>query len=87
VNASKSYQVEPYPGRLVLLRAAKQPDQEDWTGSRFDDPENGWGPYALGGVETHVIDCTHVDIFDEPAVGDLAQYLTFCLERALKNCG
>jgi thioesterase domain-containing protein len=52
LNAARSYHPEPYPGRVVLLRASSWPD---------DNKHLGWPPFA-GSVEVHDTPSTHADI-------------------------
>ncbi|WP_439628054.1 non-ribosomal peptide synthetase [Gemmata sp.] len=51
-----------FDGRIVLF-ASETP--EDWPGCVFDDPMKGWGRWATGGVERHVVPAGHLEIFRE----------------------
>ncbi|VTT99453.1 amino acid adenylation domain protein : Amino acid adenylation domain protein OS=Chroococcidiopsis thermalis PCC 7203 GN=Chro_0078 PE=4 SV=1: Condensation: HxxPF_rpt: AMP-binding: AMP-binding_C: PP-binding: Thioesterase [Gemmataceae bacterium] len=51
-----------FDGRVILF-ASETP--EDWPGCVFDDPMKGWGRWATGGVERHVVPAGHLDIFRE----------------------
>jgi thioesterase domain-containing protein len=42
----------------------------------------GWRALAGGGIEVHEIPGSHLDIVKEPHVGDLANKLRSCLEKA-----
>jgi thioesterase domain-containing protein len=75
LQASRAYLPQPYPGRLVLFRASKQP-------AGNDDARLGWGGLATGGEELHEVPGDHFTILTEPAVGVLAQQLSVCLCRA-----
>jgi amino acid adenylation domain-containing protein len=59
--------------RLTLVRAG---------GRGADDPALGWGPFACGPVELHVVPGDHHAILEEPAVAALADALGGCLDRA-----
>lgn len=74
-RAREGYQPQPYPGRLTLFRAARQPLREF-------EPALGWGALAQGGVEIHEIAGTHVSMLVEPGLGVLAERLRECLDRA-----
>lgn len=51
-----------FDGRVILF-ASDTP--EDWPGCVFDDPMKGWGQWATGGVERHVVPAGHLEIFRE----------------------
>lgn len=70
--ARLNYRPEPYSGRLVVFRAAERPD---WPGMRFDDPELGWGPFALGGVAVRTVAGNHISLLHSPQVASLAKAL------------
>jgi thioesterase domain-containing protein len=46
-GAWRRYSPGRYPGRITLLRSEEQ------VGGRSADPDLGWGPFAVGGVEIH----------------------------------
>jgi thioesterase domain-containing protein len=77
-QASRSYEVKPYPGVIAMFRAKQQPD---WRGMDFSDLTNGWGRFAKR-VDVEVVDSTHQFMFDEPAVRELATKFKACLHRA-----
>jgi amino acid adenylation domain-containing protein len=62
-RANMAYRPVPYPGTIVLFRAARP---KPWPGMRFDDPANGWGPLAQGGVRAIPIKCHHTELADTP---------------------
>jgi thioesterase domain-containing protein len=68
-----------YPGRVTLIRAAIQPK-----GARlsYEDPTNGWGAIADGGVEVIHVPGTHWTIFDPPNLQHLANALRASLGGA-----
>ncbi|HKC23949.1 MAG TPA: amino acid adenylation domain-containing protein, partial [Thermoanaerobaculia bacterium] len=70
------YEVKPYPGRVTLFRASKQPS------GYAPDPELGWSRVALGGVEVYEVPGYHGAIVYEPRVKLLAERLAECLARA-----
>jgi len=63
-QANMTYRTSPFDIPVVLLRATRGMPQ--WSGVRFDDPTNGWGPYARGGVRTIPFACEHLELVDEP---------------------
>jgi hypothetical protein len=62
-RAWRAYRPLPYPGRLVVFRAAEQPE---WPGCRFDDPTLGWGALARDGVEVRDVPGDHLTHFFNP---------------------
>ena len=65
-----------YPGRITLFRAAIQPK-----GVRYahDDPTNGWGAIAQGGVEVISVPGDHLTMLEPPNLPHLANALRACL--------
>ena len=61
-KAYDSYQVQPYPGRLTLFRANRQP----W--GVIHDTHLGWSAYALGGIEVVEVPGFHGTVVMEPCV-------------------
>jgi thioesterase domain-containing protein len=78
-RATVRYQPKPYPGRVTLFRASKQP------AGIYPDPELGWTAIASGGVEVHEVPGHHGAIVYEPRIGTLAQHLARCLEEAYQQ--
>jgi aspartate racemase len=75
-SAEHSYELRPYPERIVLFRAGEK-------GLRgLEEPGDGWQKYAAGGLEIHELDGDHGNILNEPNVQFLAAELRQCLERA-----
>lgn len=66
-TASKLYQPKPYPGRVILFRAQRNPSSID--------PTNGWDKVDLGELVVHNLDCYHGNILFEPAVSQVTKYL------------
>ena len=76
LEAIERYRPQPYSGKLTLLRAIDDGDFM-WHAHALD---YGWGRYALGGVEQQDMPGTHIGIFKEPAVKQLAEQLAQLLE-------
>jgi amino acid adenylation domain-containing protein len=79
VRATELYEPEPYPGRVTLFRASKQP-----AGVVFD-PELGWGSVALGGVDVYEVPGRHGAIVYEPRIRILAEQLRISLRRSQED--
>jgi thioesterase domain-containing protein/acyl carrier protein len=65
------YVVQPYSGKITLMRAA---DVEGTVGTRRN-PTLGWEPLAGGGLVIHDVPGTHISMFEEPNVRILAETL------------
>jgi thioesterase domain-containing protein len=76
VQAAVSYTPKPYPERVTLFRATKQPLDI------VPDHTMGWGALLNGQLEIHEIPAHHQNILIEPAVRLLAQQLAACVDRA-----
>jgi thioesterase domain-containing protein len=63
------YVPRAYAGRLTIFDTTR-------------DTQDLWGEWAEEGVDHHVIDGTHHDVFYEPGVYDFAKQLAGCLEQA-----
>jgi acyl transferase domain-containing protein/thioesterase domain-containing protein len=74
--AARKYAPRPYPGRVVLFKAAA--DQAD---PRLD-AQMGWGGLATEGLEVHEVPGTHLNLFQPIGAAVLAQQIEGCLERA-----
>ncbi|MBX9790192.1 MAG: amino acid adenylation domain-containing protein [Pirellulales bacterium] len=77
LKAMLDYRPVPTDVAVTLFRAAEQ------TSKLADDLRLGWGDYAARGVEVHTVPGDHVHMVREPHVGDLAEQLRTCLNRAL----
>jgi thioesterase domain-containing protein/acyl carrier protein len=66
LKAVRAYQPAPYPGRVLLVRAARRPEE---------DATLGWGPLAPGLV-AEALDADHYSLLEEPAVETLARLLS-----------
>ena len=51
---------------------------------RFDDPVNGWAPYARAGIRTIPFPCEHLELVDEPPPG-VGRALQNEIDRACAN--
>lgn len=78
MEAILEYRQKPYAGKITLFAAEHR---EDWFGSHAD-PQLGWGPWAQGGVETHRVPGSHLQMVLEPNVATLADKLRACLRCA-----
>ena len=65
LEAVRTYTPEPYPGRVLLVRAARRPEE---------DATLGWGPLAPG-LAVEALDADHYSLLAEPAVETLARLL------------
>jgi thioesterase domain-containing protein len=75
-KASDVYVPRPYPGKLTLFRATKQP------AGIYPDPHLGWSDLAAGGIDVYDVPGHHGAIVYEPRVGALAARLEECLAAA-----
>lgn len=73
-RARDSYVLHPYPGKIWLFRASRQPD---WS----RDAELGWSGYAQDGVEVREVPGTHVSIISGPNLAELASEISSALEE------
>jgi thioesterase domain-containing protein len=71
VYAVRNYRAQAYAGRLTLFRAGERP----LTAQEKNDPTNGWGALATGGVEVHTMPGDHFTLLREPHVRALAEGL------------
>ncbi|HET9896841.1 MAG TPA: alpha/beta fold hydrolase, partial [Streptosporangiaceae bacterium] len=63
------HRMQPYDGRLVLLRAADEPD----------DVTEPWRALAPGGFECYTLQGTHYSLLHQPHVSEVAQVMRRCL--------
>lgn len=73
--AVRAYTPKVYDGKVTLFWASAD------LRTSIDLVE-GWRALAGGGIEVHEIPGSHLDIIKEPHVGDLANKLSSCLNRA-----
>ncbi|GAB3661460.1 non-ribosomal peptide synthetase [Actinocorallia lasiicapitis] len=84
--ASGCYRPELAGHELTLLRAAEPlPDvlrrMHDASGSRHDDPTNGWEPLTGAKVELIGVPGSHLSMVEEPHVAGLARAITEVMGR------
>lgn len=81
--AACEYRPQPAAGRVTLFWASEEVNAEK--------TRRGWGVLAAGGVEMREVRSNHLNMIEEPYVGDLAAQLKDCIERARRvgdlNCG
>jgi thioesterase domain-containing protein/non-ribosomal peptide synthetase component F/acyl carrier protein len=75
-RALMNYLAETYPGRVTLIRS------HEFHSSQDKDWHLRWAEVAGGGLECHVVDGTHISMFEEPYVGTLADRLRDCIAAA-----
>jgi amino acid adenylation domain-containing protein len=61
------YKPDPYPGRVILVKAIQ--------GLHVEDPTNGWDTVELGELVVRPLECYHGSILFEPAVSRLAEII------------
>jgi acyl-CoA synthetase (AMP-forming)/AMP-acid ligase II/thioesterase domain-containing protein/acyl carrier protein len=71
------YEPQPYPGRVILIRAREQPP-------RYQDPTVGWAELVTGGLETRVVPGNHVTYLRRH-FGEFAAEVKTCVERARRG--
>ncbi|MFQ5417794.1 MAG: thioesterase domain-containing protein, partial [Myxococcota bacterium] len=78
IRARGRYRPRPFPGRILLVRAAKQPFETLFEFDRL----RGWGPFAAGGIETLDLDATHVDLLHDEFAPAIATAVNALLARS-----
>ena len=79
-QAYSQYTFNPYDGKVVFLRIAK----DDPFATRLNKVDFGWGRYACRGVEVHQLIGHHETIFSQPPlVEQMASILQAYLSPAL----
>jgi thioesterase domain-containing protein len=73
--AGLRYALRSYPEGLDVFTTA------DVQSMHPGDASLGWRLFCSGKVETHPLEGSHLGMFQEPDVRDLARKLTLCLER------
>ncbi|AKT42974.1 type I polyketide synthase [Chondromyces crocatus] len=69
VHALRRYEPEPYPGKILFLRARQR---DAWNPP---DPEAGWSELATEGLEVHTVPGNHITMNLQPHVSALAARL------------
>jgi thioesterase domain-containing protein len=75
-RAQRTYTPQPYRGRILLVRAQKQPF------GRRPGPALGWGKLLEGDLELQQMPGEHRTVLEEPNVQVLAQLLKASLNKA-----
>ena len=71
-EVNKNYAMQPYSGSIELFRATED-----------IDPKLDWSNFALGGLTIRDIPGDHLEILQEPNVGELAKQITLALQPFL----
>jgi amino acid adenylation domain-containing protein len=71
-DLADAYQPRIYPGRVVLFKAT---DPLPTVFHAFDPPEVGWRRWAANGCEIHAVAGGHIDMLDEPHVGEISEII------------
>jgi len=74
----RAYRGTPYSGRTLLVRSSAGPKGFDFDPGKTD----GWGDLLTGEFSVEDLSCDHLQIGEEPHVGDVANKLTACLDQA-----
>lgn len=69
-ETAQRYVPKPYPGKVILLCSALEPK------GLFLDPEMGWGPLSIGGVDVDVIEGDHFTVFKGRGLEQMAARLS-----------
>jgi len=75
LRALEAYRPRPYPGQIVLIRAAETGIDDDVAIQYPDDPTIGWRAFSTEAVAVHVVPGSHATMADEPHVADLVERL------------
>ena len=78
-RATQDYVLHRYPSHVTLFKAS-----EELAGTS-SDPTLGWGAWAAGGVEVHVVPGNHATMVYKPHVAVLAEKLKAGLSKAYLN--
>ncbi len=71
VQAQLSYHYDPYPGRLLVLKAGDDP-----LAPAQVEQDMGWRQIALGGIDVEIVTGGHLSMMDEPNVEQVADALS-----------
>ncbi|MEM9266978.1 MAG: non-ribosomal peptide synthetase, partial [Cyanobacteria bacterium P01_F01_bin.13] len=77
LDALEKYVPKTYDGSLTLLRAIDD-GSFMWNNHK---PDYSWGRYALGGVKCYDVPGTHIGMFQEPYVEQLARTMKQLLDK------
>ena len=75
-KAALRFAPKPHPGKLTLFETIDQQVRTPFDASR------GWKRLSTQGVDTHLVSGNHLNMLDEPHVGDVAEKLTRCLNQS-----
>lgn len=73
-RAMRRYKPQLYSGSMLLLKAAQLPENANLS-PQFMDETLGWEKLVTGGVKVCSVPGDHFDLFNEPNVFELANYL------------
>lgn len=76
-----AYRARAYPHRITYFRATRL------RGRKGEDPTQGWGLLAAGGVDVHEVPGEHLTVLRRPHVEVLAEKLGACLARVRRRSG
>ena len=79
IQAFNSYTPQPYPGRVTLFRASKQPK------GCYPDPNLGWDGLAVGELEIQESTGYHLNFMAEPRIRFLVEKLKVCLAASAQR--
>ena len=82
ISTFKAYTPKTYSGRVNLFKAM---DISLSLTYKIDPPEVGWKKFVTGELEIHEIPGSHMGILEEPNVQFLAEKLTACIDKALRD--
>ncbi|BAV34107.1 thioester reductase [Sulfuricaulis limicola] len=71
---AQSYEPKPYSGKIMLLCSAQEPK------GLFLDPQMGWGPFALAGVDVSVLDGDHFTVFKGHGLEQMAAQVSALMD-------
>ncbi|MFF2620129.1 hypothetical protein [Kitasatospora sp. NPDC058046] len=76
--AAEHYRPRPYPGRIVVVRAAEAEYDDSLLAGVLPapagDPSWGWAALAQHGHAVHVLDAHHTTLLQHPSVADIVHY-------------
>ncbi|MFF4819825.1 SDR family NAD(P)-dependent oxidoreductase [Kitasatospora sp. NPDC001309] len=76
--AAEHYRPRPYPGRIVVVRAAEAEYNDSLLAGVLPapagDPSWGWAALAQHGHAVHVLDAHHTTILQHPSVADIVHH-------------
>jgi aspartate racemase len=79
-DAWNAYKPRPLAGNLTLVRGRHRPER---MGLSYEDPYNGWSPWAPDGVTVLPVDGDHLGLFESPVVEQVAAALSASIRDAL----